>query len=336
MGRRPRQDRIGSWHHVVNRGIAKRPLFETGADIRFFLSRLAREVRKKRIEVHAYSILTTHFHLLVRSPMGELSEALRQVQNAHSRRFNRMHCRDGALVRGRFFSKPVEDDRYRRTLIRYIDGNPELARIVSRNESYPFGSAHHYHRDSGPPWLERSRVEQEACRLAGVSRFSPEVYAKAFGRQIGNATAELVDLVERRMRARASADPLTDLIGSTPIEVQRWMVRKTRLADGHVPGLPVCSPDSLVRALDRDEELHGVWRVERGELLMPARPRAFNGLAHDLAGLSWRELSERQNEPPMRCRRFGREHGAFVDGDEEYRMRTTKVVQLALEPVLGL
>lgn len=28
MARQSRQDLAGSWHHVVNRGIAKRPLFE--------------------------------------------------------------------------------------------------------------------------------------------------------------------------------------------------------------------------------------------------------------------------------------------------------------------
>ncbi len=335
MGRRPRQDRPGSWHHVVNRGIAKRPLFESGADIRFFLSRLAREVRRGRIELHAYSILTTHFHLLVRSPVGELSEALRLAQNAHSRRFNRMHRRDGALVRGRFFSKPVEDDRYWRTLVRYIDSNHVRARIVFQSESYPFGSAFHYYRDSGPPWLERRRVEQEACNLAGVERFGSQAYARAFGHDAGAATTELVDLVERRMCVRASADPLLDLVGSTPIEVQRWMESKTRLADGHVPGLPVCSPGSLDRALDQEEELHGPWRIERGGVLVPARPRAFNGLAHELAGLSWRELSERQGESAMRCRRFGQEHGIFVDEDADYRTRTARVVQQALVLVLG-
>ena len=70
MARRNRCDTPGSWHHVVNRGIAKRPLFEDRDDIRYFLSRLAHEVRRGRIEVHAYCILTTHYHLLVRSPRG--------------------------------------------------------------------------------------------------------------------------------------------------------------------------------------------------------------------------------------------------------------------------
>ncbi|MFT7670435.1 MAG: REP element-mobilizing transposase RayT [Planctomycetota bacterium] len=336
MGRKSRQDSPGSWHHVVNRGIAKRPLFETRADIRFFLSRLAREVRRGRIEIHAYSVLTTHFHLLVRSPLGEMSEALRQAQNAHSRRFNRIHQRDGALIRGRFFSKRVEDDGYWRTLIRYIDHNPVRAGMARSSEDYEFGSAHHYYRcDSGTLWLERDRVEREACRLANVSCFARGTYARAFGKKSAAETDELVDFVERRMRARGVADPLTDLVRSTPIEVQRWMERKTRLADGHTPGLPVCTAGALLRALEQDEESLGPWRVERGEALVPALPRAFVALAHDLAGLSWREISERRGESPMRCRLIAQEHRVSAQDCEEYRARTARVVYCALEIVLG-
>ncbi len=70
MAQRARNDEPGSWHHVLNRGLAKRPLFEDRVDVRYFLSRLAREVRRGRLELHAWCVLTTHFHLLVRSPVG--------------------------------------------------------------------------------------------------------------------------------------------------------------------------------------------------------------------------------------------------------------------------
>jgi len=130
MARNPRQDTPGSWHHVMNRGIARRTLFETAADIRFFLSRFARAVRRGDLEVHAYAILTTHFHLLVRSPRGRLSLVMKVAQNEYVRRFNRERRRDGPLVRGRFASKPVTTERYRATLLRYVDHNPVDAGLV--------------------------------------------------------------------------------------------------------------------------------------------------------------------------------------------------------------
>ncbi len=99
MPRRPREDEPGAWHHVMNRGIARRALYEDRRDVRCFLACLALAARAGLIEVHAWCVMTTHFHLLVRSPVGQLSDAMRRVQREYSRAFNRRH---GALARGRF------------------------------------------------------------------------------------------------------------------------------------------------------------------------------------------------------------------------------------------
>jgi hypothetical protein len=70
---------------VFNRGIAKRALFEAAADVALFLVGLAHVAERGLLEVHAFCVLTTHFHLLVRSPAGELSAAMQIVQNGYSR-----------------------------------------------------------------------------------------------------------------------------------------------------------------------------------------------------------------------------------------------------------
>ncbi|MEL6311858.1 MAG: transposase [Bacteroidota bacterium] len=85
MGQRRRHDEPGAYHHVVNRGMARRPLFDGRSEGRHSLAQLAKRVRVGQLEVVAYSLMTTHFHLLVRSPTGELSEAMRKITNAHSR-----------------------------------------------------------------------------------------------------------------------------------------------------------------------------------------------------------------------------------------------------------
>ena len=131
MPRRPREDEAGAWHHVMNRAVAKRPLYEDRRDVRCFLACLALAVRASLLEVHAWCVMTTHFHLLVRSPDGRLSDAIRGIQREYSRAFNRRHRRDGPLARGRFKSKRVNTLEYRRTLVRYIDANPVLAGIVN-------------------------------------------------------------------------------------------------------------------------------------------------------------------------------------------------------------
>lgn len=121
----------------MNLGLARRTSFETRADMRFFLACLASEVRASRLEIHAFCILTTHDHLLLRSPSGELSRVMQRVQNEYSRWFNRGRQRDGPLYRSRFLSKPVRSEHDRKLLVRYIDANPVTAGLVVRPEDYP-------------------------------------------------------------------------------------------------------------------------------------------------------------------------------------------------------
>ena len=65
MARSSRRDEPGAWHHVMNRGLAKRTVFENREGMRYFKSRIAYATRRAELEVHAFAILTTHFHFLV-------------------------------------------------------------------------------------------------------------------------------------------------------------------------------------------------------------------------------------------------------------------------------
>ena len=158
MGRLPRRDYPGAWHHVLNRGLAQRSIFEHVQDIRFFMSLLARMVRQGSLELHAYTILTNHFHLLLRSVEGQFSEAVGWIERRYVRYFNRSRNRDGPLFRGRFTSREVSSAGYWETLIRYIDQNAVIAGIVARSSDYPHCSAFRYSKANGPVWLERTLV----------------------------------------------------------------------------------------------------------------------------------------------------------------------------------
>lgn len=64
---RRRLDAPGLLHHVMNRMSAHKTVFETRRDVRYFLALLALEVRAGRTEILAFSVLTTHVHLLLHS-----------------------------------------------------------------------------------------------------------------------------------------------------------------------------------------------------------------------------------------------------------------------------
>lgn len=273
----------------MNRGIARRTLFENEADIRMFLARLAWIIHDGRIEVHAHSVMTTHFHFLVRSPAGELSSAMQSLQNEYSRWFNRSRRRDGPLYRGRFLSKPVRSLTYRRHLVRYIDANPVKAGLVPTPALYPHGSARAYAASKGPPWLNREWVESCVMAETGSPEYRPSEYSAAFG---GEVSARLERLVEKRILMEDAEDPLDDLLAAAHGDVLAWMQRKAALADGGEVGLPVCDMEDVDEIVKRQSQVTGQLLVgERG--LVNAWPAAHAGMLRDLCGATLHEVAVR-------------------------------------------
>lgn len=336
MARRPRGDVPGSWHHVVNRAIAKRPYFEARSDMRYFLSRLAAEVRSGRIEVHAYCLMTTHFHLLVRSPIGDLSEAMRRVQCAYSRHFNRLRRRDGPLIRARFFSKRVDTDLYWQALVRYIDENPVRAGVARASRDHEFGSARAFQGMRCPPWLSRESIEQRALEITGADRLTPSVYRAAFGPRRGEDLDSLCDVVESRMRSARDHDPLEDLVGATPHQVRAWMRRKAALADGMEVGLPVCGPGGLRKAIDRELARRGEWLLDRNGHTRRGSELAWAGLCRSLCGLPVSRIAELTGRSAWCARSDISLFTSFLAEDTEHSARVERIAKAALSAAMPI
>ncbi len=322
MPRISRQDEPGQWHHVFNRAIARRTLFERREDYRYFLANLARAVRRGEIEVHAYCLMGTHYHLLARSPQGRLADAMQRLQLAYSRWFNRSRRRDGSLVRGRYGSKPVRTLSYRRVLVRYIDMNPCSARLVKTPSMYAWGSARHYATPSGPPWLEREWVESEVARECQVSRFRPELYDAI---AVGQNPLELAQIVEARMRHKDGVDPWDDIVTASNPATRQWMIRKAILADGTRPGLPLVAVSRLDRIIE-EKRVHEAWVVQRGKSARDGWSIAHVGLSRDLCGQTLRAIAQRMKVSETKVRRLYAAHRAEMRACTEYSRRIAEAI----------
>jgi hypothetical protein len=104
--------------------------------------------------------MPNHYHLLVRSRHGNLSEAMRRLNATYTQRLNGLHHWDGPVFRGRFRSQLVEDESSLPYLLAYIHLNPLRAGLIPRLHSRGWTSHRAYlGRDTGPDFLDTRYFE---------------------------------------------------------------------------------------------------------------------------------------------------------------------------------
>lgn len=180
MPRQKREDYQGAWHHVMNRGARRALIFTRDADCVKFLSIVGDVVERHGIEVHAYSLMPNHYHLLVRTPSANLSRAMRQLNGTFTLWLNKVYEWDGPVFRGRYQSQVVEDEKYLRILLAYIHLNPINAHLVPRLDSFAWTSHRIYlGRDSAPDWLSMDHFLKLFGSASRLNEFVRSVRNKA-------------------------------------------------------------------------------------------------------------------------------------------------------------
>jgi hypothetical protein len=80
--------------------------------------------------VYAWSLLSNHFHLLVRTGRQPISRSMKKLLTGYVVNFNLRHKRTGHLFQNRYKSIICEDDPYLLELTRYIHLNPLRVGLV--------------------------------------------------------------------------------------------------------------------------------------------------------------------------------------------------------------
>jgi len=145
MARLPRLTLPGYPHHVIQRGNNRQPIFTSSADYQTLLDLLLENAKKFEVAIHAYVLMSNHFHLLATpsTPDG-LPQMMQAVGRRYVRYFNDMQHRSGTLWEGRYKSTVIQTNRYLLACMAYIDLNPVRAGLVAQPQDYPWSSHGHY------------------------------------------------------------------------------------------------------------------------------------------------------------------------------------------------
>jgi putative transposase len=145
MARLPRLTLPGYPHHVIQRGNNRQAIFASTADYQTLLDLLRDNAQKFGVAIHAYVLMSNHFHLLATPQTADgLPQMMQAVGRSYVRYFNNAQGRTGTLWEGRYRSTLIQTERYLLACMAYIDLNPVRAGLVAQAADYPWSSHGHY------------------------------------------------------------------------------------------------------------------------------------------------------------------------------------------------
>ena len=132
----PRIEIVGGIYHVNGKAVAGTKLFRDDEDRLDYLERLGREAKASDWTLLSYSLMTTHYHLLLRLNKSTLSSGFRLLNSSYAKGYNGRHDRRGALWQRRFFDSMIESDSHLFEAIRYIALNAPRGNAVAAPEDW--------------------------------------------------------------------------------------------------------------------------------------------------------------------------------------------------------
>jgi len=131
----------GLSYHVIQRGHNRSAIFDQPCDFEFLVALVRYAAHRYATDVHAFAVMNNHYHLIATPTHNRaLARTMEGIDAGYTRYYNRKHGRTGTAWNARYKAKPIEDETYWLTCLRYVELNPVSAKLVRAAELYRWTS----------------------------------------------------------------------------------------------------------------------------------------------------------------------------------------------------
>jgi putative transposase len=125
----------GLIYHVINRGNNRQKVFHREGDYLAFLKAIADLKERKSFRLYGDCLMGNHLHLLIRPLETSISRIVQSLLVSHTL-YHRVRRSSGHMWQGRFKSPVIQDDDHLLAVPRYLEANPQRAKMVRRTGEY--------------------------------------------------------------------------------------------------------------------------------------------------------------------------------------------------------
>jgi len=173
MSRSPRILFPGACYHITSRGNRRATIFLDDHDYLTWHEAFDSTTDKFGFICHSFCLMPNHFHILLETPVANLSEGMQYLNSHYSQHFNKRHERSGHVLQGRFNAELVDQETYFAELGRYITLNPVRAGLAKAAADWRWSSYRYTAGLATPPeWLEIERMLAHFGQAGDSRRFS--------------------------------------------------------------------------------------------------------------------------------------------------------------------
>lgn len=147
MARPLRIEYPNAYYHLTNKAENGVSLFSGEQYYQAFLNGVKEAAERFNVDLLGWCLLKHEYHLLIKTPEGNLSRFMRQVDGLYTQQYQKLKRKQGSVFKSRYKSVLFQAERYLLELSRYLHNLPKTAR--QNPVAWPWSSLNFYLNNSG-------------------------------------------------------------------------------------------------------------------------------------------------------------------------------------------